>query len=401
MPQNTLRRDSLRSMRFTPRFAFLASFLCFAGLMSGCASNFPTIGPSRHEIEQTAAPQAASIQVVAVDDAVARKLLAQQPHHQFAESLGERALVAQPIGYGDYLEVTIWEATPATLFGSSSLDPRTLQVGSHSTTLPEQAVDTDGYISVPFAGRITAAGKTLPQIEEQIISRLTGKANQPEVLVRRTRNLSSNVTIVGEVNNSTRIPLSPAHERLLDALAAASGVRQPVSKVTLQVTRGDAVYSMPLDAVIRDPKQNVPLQAGDVVTALFQTLTFTALGATGKNDEIPFEAAGINLAQALARSGGMIDSRSNPTGVFLFRFEPKTALDWPHQPVVTTPDGLVPVVYRVDLSDPRSFFVMQNFAIHDKDILYVSNAPVAELQKVLNVMFTIAYPILTAKQLGF
>jgi polysaccharide export outer membrane protein len=376
-------------------------FLC-ASLISGCATNFPTIGPSRGQIERSAPDAAAAaIQVVNVDDAVARHLLAQQPHQRFSETLGAQVNSTQPLGYGDYLEVTIWEATPATLFGSGSLDPRTLQIASRSTTLPEQAVDTEGYISVPFAGRITAAGKTLPEVEAQIISRLTGKANQPEVLVRRTRNMSATVTVVGEVNTSTRIPLSPARERLLDALAAAGGVRQPVSKVTMQVTRGQSVYTMPLEAVIRDPLQNVPLQPGDVVTALFQSLSFTALGATGKNDEIPFEAGGISLAQALARSGGMIDQRSNPTGVFIFRFEAKGALDWPRQPIMSTPEGTVPVVYRVDLSDPKSFFVMQSFAIHDKDILYVSNAPVAELQKVLNVLFTIAYPILTAKQLGF
>jgi len=371
-------------------------------LVSGCASYFPTIGPSRDDIEKSAAPPAsAAIQIVDVDDAVTRHLLAQRTRHLFSETLGTRASESQPIGYGDYLEVSIWEAAPATLFGSGSLDPRTLQIASRSTTLPEQPVDTEGFIEVPFAGRITAAGQTLAQIEAQITQRLTGKANQPEVLVRLTRNLSSTVTVVGEVTTSTRVPLTPAREKLLDALAVAAGVRQPVSKMTIQVTRGENVYSLPLETIIQDPKQNVPLYPGDVITALYQPFSFTALGATGKNDEINFETQGISLAQALARSGGMVDQRSNPRGVFIFRFEPQSALDWPRQPVMATPEGMVPVVYRIDLSDPRSFFVMQSFALHDKDILYVSNAPVAELQKFLNLLFTVAYPVLTAHQVGF
>jgi len=66
-----------------------------------------------------------------------------------------------------------------------------------------------------------------------------------------------------------------------------------------------------------------------------------------------------------------------------------------------TPQGQVPVVFRIDLSDPESFFVMQSFPIENRDVLYVSNAPVTELQKFLNVLFTVAYPIITAKQLGF
>jgi len=168
-----------------------------------------------------------------------------------------------------------------------------------------------------------------------------------------------------------------------------------VNKTTVQVTRGDSFHSMPLDRVIRDPRQNVPLRAGDVVTAIFQPLSFTALGATGKNEEISFEAQGINLAQALARAGGLIDARSDAQGVFIFRLEQPGALDWPRQPVATTPDGLVPVVYRVDLKDPGSFFMMQSFAMSDKDVLFVSNAPVTELQKFLNTVFSAVYPLIT------
>ena len=157
---------------------------------------------------------------------------------------------------------------------------------------------------------------------------------------------------------------------------------------------------LPLDVVIRDPQQNVPLRPGDVVTALFQPLSFTSLGATGKNEEINFEGNGISLAQALARAGGLQDARANPQGVFIFRFEAEKALTWPRQPVVTTPDGLVPVVYRIDLRDPNSFFTMQSFPIHNRDVLYVSNAPAAELQKFLNLVFSIAYPVLNTIQLS-
>jgi polysaccharide export outer membrane protein len=211
---------------------------------------------------------------------------------------------------------------------------------------------------------------------------------------------------VGEVTLSTRVPLTAAHERLLDALAVAAGVKQPVSKTTIQITRGAGVYALPLETIIQDPKQNVSLQSGDVITALFQPLSFTALGATGKNDEINFETQGISLAQALARSGALIDSRSNPSGVFVFRLEQRSAeaasgqgADAAATPT-TTAQRLVPVVYRVDLKDPRSLFWIQSFPMRDRDVLYVSNAPAAELQKFLNLIFTLAYPVLTGVQSG-
>jgi polysaccharide export outer membrane protein len=360
----------------------------------------PTTGPSRSEVERSAgqAAAAAMIQVVDVDDAVTRKLLEQRKQLLFSEALGDPPVTTRKVGAGDVLEVSIWEAAPATLFGSTALDVRGLPSTSRAVAMPEQMVSAEGQISVPFAGRIQAAGRTLTQIESEIASRLKGKANQPEVLVRLTRNSSSNATVVGEVTNSTRVPLTPGNERLLDALAAAAGVRQPVNKVTIQITRGSSVHSLPLQTIIGDPKQNIALQPGDVVTAYFQPLSFIALGATGKNEEINFEAQGITLAQALARAGGLLDTRSNPQGVFIFRFEPKSALQWPRQPVATTPEGMVPVIYRIDLNNPASFFVMQSFAMNNKDLLYVSNAPIAELQKFLNVVFTIAYPVLAVIQ---
>ena len=370
-------------------------------LLTGCGGFLPTIGPTRSQIQNAKpSPNDAGFQIIDVNDAVTRRLMARRGQRMFSETLGNRRIASRTVGAGDLLEVSIWEAAPATLFSvatTASASPNAIAT-SHPTTLPEQPVDDDGFILVPFAGRVPASGKTLEQIESEITQRLNGKANQPEVLVRMTRNFSSNATVVGEVNLSTRIQLVPGNERLLDALAAAGGVRQPVNKMTIQVTRADSVFSLPLETIIRDPKQNVPLLPGDVVTALFQPYSFTALGSTGKNEEVNFETQGITVAQALARSGGLIDLRSNPKGVFIFRFEPKDALDWPRQPVKTTADDLVPTVFRVDLTDPNSFFLIQNLAIENKDILYVSNAPITEIQKFLNVLFSVAYPVLAIKQ---
>jgi len=369
-----------------------------AAVVSGCAQ-LPASGPSSRDIEQAPPAAASAIQIVDVDDGVTRNLLAQRAPVMFSDKLGNVVGGSHQVGPGDGLEVSIWEAPPATLFGTGVIETRGggAAPGTRATVLPEQMVNSDGYITVPFAGRILAGGKTLQAIEGEIVRKLTGKANQPEVLVRLTRNVSANVTVVGEVANSTRVPLTPGNERLLDALAAAAGVRQPVNKMTIQVTRGSSAYMLPLETIIRDPKQNVRLQAGDVVTAMFQPLSFTALGATGKNEEINFEAQGITLAQALARAGGLQDARADAKGVFIFRFEPADAMKWPRPPA-TTADGKVPVIYRIDLRNPASFFTMQNFAIANKDLLYVSNAPAAELQKFLNVVFSVAYPVLTAVQ---
>jgi polysaccharide biosynthesis/export protein len=400
MPVNIIRElPAKRSMDFTIKSACLAISALLAG---GCTTFLPSDGPTRSAIEQSAAQRALPpIQVVDVNEDVTRRLLARHSSTLFSQVFETPPNRMQQIGSGDVLAVSIWEATPATLFGSvDSSDQQGLQPPSHPTTLPPQPVDGEGFITVPFAGRIAAAGKTLPEIAEDIKKRLAGKANQPEALVLLTQNRSSTVAVVGDVTTNTRVQLTEAHERLLDAIAIAAGVHQPVSKTMIQLARGTLMSSMPLESIIEDPRQNVPLQAGDVVTAVYQSLSFTALGSTGKNDEIPFEATGISLAQALARSHGLTDDRSNPRGLFVFRLEPKSAQpESPLAPGATVEDE-VPVVYKIDLADPRSLFLIQKFPILDKDVLYVSNAPSTDLQKFLNLVFLVAYPVLAGKQLG-
>lgn len=383
----TMRRPLARKAVFT--------LLC-AALLSGCV-DLAGSGFLRSELKvENAEPGLQGMQLVDLSDAIARRVIAAKSNVLFSETFGTAPIQAQRVGAGDALEVTIWEAPPATLFSSAGIDPKLGALTSRAMTLPEQVVSQDGVIGVPFAGNVRAAGRSLPEIEGEIAAKLKGKANQPQVMVRLTRNVSAKVTVIGEVSQSTLMPLTPRGERLLDAIAASGGVKQPVNKTTIQMTRGRNVFALPLETIIRDPQQNVPLHPGDVVTALFQTLSFTAFGATGKNEEINFEAQGITLAQALARAGGLQDNRADPQAVYLFRFEPLELMTWPRQPVMVTLDGKVPVIYRVNLKNPGTFFVAQNFPIHNKDLLYVSNAPAAELQKFLNLVFSVIYPITAA-----
>ncbi|MGX6565924.1 polysaccharide biosynthesis/export family protein [Cupriavidus necator] len=381
--------------------AVLVAFVGSTSLLTAC-SIVPTSGPSRAQINQAAqALNTNGIQVVDVTDEIARKLYAERNGGDFFTALGNSTVFQQQLGISDTVEVSIWEAPPATLFGATQIDAKTGVSSSRVTVLPDQTIDGDGNISVPFIGAVRAAGRTPSQLQRDIAERLKHMAHDPQVLVKLSRNVTSYVTVVGDVVNSNRMPLTARGERLLDALAGAGGVRQPVDKITLQVTRGNKVASLPLQVVIQDPRQNVPLRAGDVVTALFQPYSFTALGALsggGKNQEINFEAKGISLAQALARAGGLDDSRSDAQGVFVFRFEDAGAMQWPSTPVRTTADGKVPVVYRVNLRDPNSFFVAQSFMMDNKDLLFVSNAPIADIQKVLNLVFSVVYPVVTGVQ---
>jgi polysaccharide biosynthesis/export protein len=366
-------------------------------VLGGC-STVPADGPSGSAVRKSAdSSKQTGIQLVDVDDLVARHLAEHGLRSALAAELPTAHRSADALEAGDIIEVDIWEAPPALLFSDtviSSSSTGASTTASHSTTFPEQTVSSDGSINIPFAGRVPVAGRTPAQVERDIAARLKGKANDPQVIVRRTTNGSSYVTVVGEVEHSTRMPLTPHGEHLLDAIAAAGGVRQPLTKMTIQVARQGVISSVPLDLVISNPAQNIRLQPDDVVTAVYQPLSFVALGATGRNSEVMFESTGITLAQALARSGGLADMRANPSAVFIFRFEDANALDWPNQPVRKTPDGRVAVIYRIDLRNPANLFVAQDFVMRDKDMLYAANAPLVEIQKFMAVVGSLTNPII-------
>jgi len=386
-------------MKITKKYSSGGTILCCMVLLllSGCATMpgwISSSGASRQQVqEKRESGRIEGIQLVDVNDALARKLADSKKLGRFDDIFTASGANNYLVGPGDILEVSVWETPPAMLFGAGIPDPGAVSMTSHSVSLPGQMVNYDGMITMPFAGRIAVKGRTTQEIEEDIGKRLRGKANAAQVLVRVLKNNTSNVTVVGEVSRSALIPLTPKGERLLDALAEVGGVTQPINRMAVQLSRENVTAVMPLDAVIRDPRQNIHLRPGDVVTALFQPQSFSVLGATGKNEEIPFEAQGISLAQALARSGGLNDNRADARGVFIFRFEDEKLLDLA-KPAVKTADGTVPVVYQIDLRDPASFFVTQNFPVQNRDVIYVANSPAAEFEKFLRLVVSVAVPTL-------
>ncbi|OOF69969.1 polysaccharide biosynthesis/export family protein [Rodentibacter caecimuris] len=362
--------------------------------VTGC-SILPTSGPNHSKILDLNYKNT-NVNVVELNENLVQAFYKLQQSQLFS---GFNHLV-QTNGYsgmadiGDVLEISIWEAPPAVLFGGTFSSEG--QGAGHLTQLPPQTIDSKGMISVPFVGNISVRGKTPEAIASHITSVLKRKANQPQVLVRIINNQSSDVTVIRQ-GNSIRMPLTPSGERVLDAVAAVGGSPADIQDITIQLTRANQVKTLPFETLIADPNQNILLQAGDVVSLLTTPYSFTGLGAVGNNQQMKFSTKGLTLAEAIGKMGGLIDTRSDPRGIFVFRYVPFSQLDlvqqqsWAKRGYQIGMD--VPTVYRANLLDPKSMFLIQRFPVKDKDIVYVSNAPLAEFQKFLRMIFSITSPI--------
>ena len=374
-----LRRGSLGPLSSVCAFALLS--------LAGCSA-LPDSGPSASDViaQQTDATQSQRYMAVEINETTIDALKGRGAA-SFSARFGDRSVSREPvIGVGDTVSVTIWEASAGGLFSAPLISDK-VGAGSNSATIPEQTVGRDGGITVPFAGRVHVAGQTTRAVQRAIEKALDGKAIQPQVLVNVSRALSNSVSVGGEVSAGARIPLSIKGDRLLDVVAAAGGVRAPVDETFVELSRGETTTREPLSRIIENPRENIYLHPSDVLTLVRDPQTFIAYGATGRNGEIPFEADGVSLAQALAKAGGLLDSRSDPRGVFVFRYEPELVarrLD-PVSPLVQ-PGRLTPVVYRLNLADADSLFLEQNFQIANRDVVYVSNSPSTEVQKVFEII---------------
>ena len=378
-----------RTMRFA---AILA---CLAGAALGGCSTLPTAGPTTGQVvDQSVKDNQPRFDVVDVDDNVVSALLA-QPAESFRNRYLKYGKPPDPkIGIGDSITVTIWEAAGGGLFGAgitAGVSP-----GSRSVTIPDQVVARDGAISVPFADRIPVAGKSPLEVQRVVEQRLADKAIEPQVLVVITKSITNSVTVSGEVVAGARVPLSVNGDHLLDVIALAGGAKAPVYDTFVRLSREGVTATIPMEKLVSEPAENIYAWPGDVLTLVSVPQTFSVFGATGTNIQVAFGAQEITLAQALAKAGGLQDLRADPAGVFLFRFEPPAvvgALKAP--PLAIGPGGTSPVVYRLDLSDANSYFFAQRFPVEDKDIIYVANARLNELQKFFTLLNTITGPVIT------
>lgn len=375
-----------------------ARLIALAGILAAglaACSTLPAAGPTASEVG-TSAREGESIRYILRDlDEGVVSILSSVYDKTLLGSFGDRRPAPdQRIGVGDTLQITIWEASSGGLFSTAVSPDRGVSTGSHSAVIPEQVIGRDGAVTVPYAGRVAVAGLTTAQVERKIVEQLKGKAIEPQALVTIPRGVANTVTILGEVTNGARVPLSVRGERILDVIAMAGGVRAPAHEAFVSLQRKGRTVSVPMQRLISQASENIYANPGDVITVVRQPQTFAVFGAALRNAVVPFDAAGISLEQAVAKAGGLIDTRSDPQGVFLLRFEPvSVARQLEPGFAFAASDTRVPVIYQVNLRDPRAYFLAQKVMMRDRDMLLIANAPLNELQKFLQLFIMAAQPV--------
>lgn len=360
-----------------------------AALAVVASCGLPRSGPTKREIFAGSVMRDGDAFVLLVDDRV-NLVASVTPALGFSAGFRNASeLGSDTIRAGDILGLTIWE---------NVRDPLLVPAGQNATVLEEVQFDGSGFIFVPYAGRIRAAGITPEAIRRIITTKLEEQTPDPQVQVRRLAGDGSTVSVVGAVGAQGVYAIERPTRTLAAMLARASDVTVQPEIAQVTVVRGNHSDSIWFEDLYDHPGHDIALRAGDRIFVEQDTRSFTALGATGAQSRVAFESQTISAIEAIAQVGGLNTDLTDPTGVFVFRDEPEEiAKQLLGRTDIT---GTQRVVYVLDLTEPNGMFMARDFAIRDSDTVYVTEAPFSQFNKTISAVFGTLGSVSTAASLG-
>ncbi|AEV39802.1 polysaccharide biosynthesis/export protein (plasmid) [Pseudovibrio sp. FO-BEG1] len=349
-------------------------------LLAGCAA-LPSAGPVSSEIQAASSDRRAEpfdYHLIDLDDNVTSVLSAYQPNGLAKVFTGGKWAPKHIVGIGDTVSVVVWEQ------GNDRLFTPTGQAGG--VELGPFMVNQSGAITIPYVGKVHARGKSVERLQEALQVALDRKATNPQVIVTLKQNASSLVTVNGAVRKPGQYPLDLGGKKLLDVVANAGGNSSPATESYVSVSRNGRQAKQLLSNVFLNNGENVYMRPGDRVFVTHDPQTFTAFGAVPKVGEYPLQASNVSLVEALGRIGGLDKNAANSQGLFVFRYEDSQVIAQLKTEYRDSNSGKVPVIYRLNMRDARSYFKGQLFTLRDKDVVYVSSAYGAELNKFIKIL---------------
>ncbi|MGQ0564258.1 MAG: polysaccharide biosynthesis/export family protein [Gemmobacter sp.] len=342
--------------------------------VAGCG--LPRSGPNKAEIFKGSVLKEGDAFVVTVNPRVTRAT-AVTPALGFGSNFRNAGVLGSDnISPGDVLSLTIFENVKD--------DPLLGNTGQRVSVLETVQVDGQGFIFVPYAGRIKAAGNSPEALRQAIARKLDSQTPDPQVTVNRVAGDGATVSVSGGVGAQGVYPIERPTRTLTSMIARAGGVALEPSVAIVRVTRGGHTGKIWLEDLYANPSLDIALRAGDRIVVENDTRAFVALGATGAQNRVPFTTQTLSAIEAIATVGGLSTSLADPTGVFVFRNEPAEIAN----AVLGRGDlqGDQRMVYVLDLTQPTGMFEARDFLVRDGDTVYVTEAPFVQWQKTLSAI---------------
>ena len=326
-------------------------------LALGLSACTPTHGPSKASIDATIADTHDGVNAVVVDDAVIASLpRGGSPAFPGAWTMAApyQADATQP---GDRIRVGVFEPTGAPLMGDGK---------GGNLALTELEVEGDGSVFVPYAGQVPAAGRSLADLRGALTTQLSSTMADPQVVVARTKGDVDAVSVMGSVASGGAFPLTHGLTRLSAALARAGGPSIAPDTAMVHVVRNGTRASTHVAEIFRNPTQDIALRPGDKILVEADNRRVLVLGATGIQKHVAFDRPVMGALDAVAAASGLDGRQADPSSIFVLRQQ-----------------GGQRTVYLLNLRTAKGMFQAQAFPLQDRDVVYASEAPLSQWNKIV------------------
>ena len=359
--------------------------------LSGCAA-FPQTGPNA-----TSMADINQVNLVDATPAVAAALNAQVSADEQRSVKAALTSLAGPsssspviLGPGDKIGITLWSFSPWSNNATTSMSQAS---GPAPAALGEYQLAADGTVSLPFIGSVSLDGLDLSAAQKKLgdLYVRKGIVQDPSVIIVPKDVPQESILVTGAVGAPKSIPWSPAGVTLATALTQSLGDGSEVlggnsdfavSKTALQVEviRNGATAELPIsEAFLND----VPLQPGDkVIIKKSAAVKVVLLGGGVAKDGVQGYGESPTLAQVLANASGLNPDTANGHAVFVMR-------------QITGQSK--PTLYDFSWNKVSGLFAAQQFPMLNGDIVYVAEAPIVPVERVVTMLFQLSLPVQAAR----
>ncbi|MEC8042875.1 MAG: SLBB domain-containing protein, partial [Pseudomonadota bacterium] len=239
-----------------------------------------------------------------------------------------------------------------------------------------------------YVGEVEIRNLTQPAARAKIQEAMTEVAPEAQVQLAVQQGAGNAADLVGGVSAPGSYPLPSRNYSILSLIAAGGGISPGLENPLVRLLRGGHVYEIRAEQLMADPNLNTILRGGDKVVVAEDDRFFTALGATGREEVVPFTRESLTAMEALSTVGGLSDSRADLKSVLVLR-------DYPVDDTVPTPEGAdysakgplqEQVVFAFDLTSADGLFVARKFEINPKDTVLGTETVVTSARTVLGLI---------------
>ena len=264
------------------------------------------------------------------------------------------------IGPQDRLQITVWEHPELNDPGGEKINP----------DMAGKVVDDNGDLYYPYVGNLHVAGKTVPEVREELSRELSRYFKKVKLDIRVLSFQAHRMAVVGEVKNPGVLAMNETPLTVSEAISRAGGATKDSDLNNVALARDGKLYKLDVQALFEKgmTTQNLLLQDGDVLNIGDQKDSKVyVMGEVGRQQALQINKGRMNLSQALAEAYGVDFNTSRPGDIYVLR-----------------PGELQPEIFQLDAESPDAMILAAQFPLQPHDTLFVGTAGVTQWSRVLN-----------------